>query len=1115
MAEDKLHSYGSFSYKTINEKIKEILDARSKLNNTVQVAMPFVKATTTIRHDYLGPGNIGFTLGLHGIDNDVKYTDMYALQNGTDPLIGYTYTNSGMTQLVYAVNPSIIPTGIGQIFDSQANIFPDNSNFVRIPPPGITNLTIGRNKNGLLAAGQLQISIPSLVQLETLHRTFLVPGVGMILEWGQQFAPYPTNEEFLQKPDISEYMFPWHNRAELERILDKIARRELSLKDDILDKYVYPSYGQYMWMFGRVGNFQIKSNSDGSFTANVKLVGPSEDSWAYSTKNTVVPRKDASSKYFCVSDANSIYSYFADTVIGGLNLKTLLDKVIKNSESKLKNWEGHVVKFDQGQQENGDPAPATQTPTTEQKTFADDQEAYFMTWRFFVNVVVNSSEFGVKAILKRAGMDDKKLETIGLLLPYATGTNREITDIPRLSYVDDPKESFVGCNKYLRSVDPSTLIIVNELAAQEAEKNPQYASGDGQSVIKNTADSKKMAKMGFFERSATKYLTDSANPDLGFLSTGVWINHKALVNSMISGDTFLRGIVNLLERMNNATMNYWQLTVDGIDSDSEYKHPQNYTVIDANYRENSEKAVDKFLKDVHTFNKYIRNQDGTLVGSDVIDCSIDLSLPKRLFAQIATLGLLSQKEIENVSQMEVQEDSGVSMKVSDPNNTLAEMFGILSLSTKDETGQCPDLTILPVDETQPSLSTCGKSNAQTTAATAGQGYQVANASQLGGAYAAAKVGSPSPNTNTSSPEDVSNSELCRKCQPCLAAEQIAATSTPTPLTLAAPFSINQQTVQEFSNLNFLENTYGSTVSRQLLADINAALSGTGMRAVVNSAWRFPGQAGSAGVKSRHVRGLAIDIAGINENGKYYDAETPDGDQKLTQLANKLTQAGYVRSNGENPSLKKVILWQVSGHFNHLHVSRLDDTETVPPPTTIVPPNKVTQQTVQATAIEQCYQNIGNGNAQVGRSLCVQCKRAKEVVRQNQEKAKVEEAVQAAIRNFPGLQDVFRYVEIFPDTMVASITGNANGIFSNAFGASPGALSIGGDIVLPGINGLRVGELFWIDRIPAFYRAFGAFQILSIEDTIDTSGWKTKIHARFNYLGGRWKEVMYNKLGLAK
>lgn len=109
------------------------------------------------------------------------------------------------------------------------------------------------------------------------------------------------------------------------------------------------------------------------------------------------------------------------------------------------------------------------------------------------------------------------------------------------------------------------------------------------------------------------------------------------------------------------------------------------------------------------------------------------------------------------------------------------------------------------------------------------------------------------------------------------------------------------------------------------------------------------------------------------------------------------------------------------------------------------------------------------------------------------------------RQFPGLNKLFRYVEMFPEQMTAKIARDSNDSTSNSFGAAPGSLSISADLIMPGINGLRVGELFWVDRIPAFYRAFGAFQIMSIEDIVDMEGWKTKVHARFNYLGKEWRQ----------
>jgi hypothetical protein len=1170
------HNFSSFSYKIINKNIRDILDARSRLDNTVQVAMPFVKATTTIQHSYLDNdlSNMGFTLGLHGINEDVKYQDMYHSQDGLTPLIGYTYTDKGTTKRIYAKNPATEDIArVGQIFDPRTELltYPNTKPFVRIPPPGITNVKISRGaRGGKVGLAEIQLNIPSLIQLESLHRTFLIPGVGLVLEWGQQFAPYDktnpiitrdastTSEELrAQLYDVSDYMFPWHNRQELVRVLDALARRSYGL-DDILEKYVYPSNGQYMWMFGRIGNFSVKSNADGSFNATVKIAGQSEDEWAYSTKMTVVPRKDSSSKYFCASDANSVRSYFTNTVsdLGG-NFKSLLDTIASNRQlpPALADWKNHVVIVPQGNQTQGDPQPTTQTPVTTEKTFGEEDDAYFITWRFFVNVVINDPNYGVRNIFARAGVDDKKLSTIGLLKSYADGPNRENKDVGSVQRIDDPKESYVGMNKHLRSIDPSTLLIVNKQAVTLAKDNPQYQiAAIDEDLLRDTEFTNAL------EKATVSFDASSGERDRGFLSSGVWINHKAVISAMLNADTILRGVSNLLERMNAATMNYWQLALDVSEGDSVLNEPNSYSVVDANWFESSDKAVAEFIENVHIFNKYVRvNNNGTLVGSDVLECTLDLSLPKRLFAQIATLGIIQPSEIAQLNAVEQkvgdvvtptdtarENEENFAMKIADPNNSLARMFGIATISEINfQTSRSMDLTVLPVDERQALLkSTCGKTNTQLVAGAGGQGFQVANTS--------------TPQAGSSEPADrkaefdkataKEKTDICQKCKPCLEARAAEISSTDSGIGKAV---ISGTTMTELPSLKFEPEQIGQQVSAQLLVDVNAAIleAGGGDYIVnVNSAVRY----GSAS-PSRHIKGRALDLGTVfqRSTGREYSIrgatstesyDRPDTFGRVTEelfnrVAGILQQKGYKLNVGE-PGNAKAILWKTNvggNHFDHMHVSNTELPQQVPTPTPTQPgPSAPTENPLGATGpsptptvtsaqqstnvcsdavIEEIGRSVGGTGSdfEKGNTACAECERATKLLALT--KQTTQSSIDAAVRKFSGYRHVPKYVEIFPETMVAEITKSSTDNESNAFGAAPGSLSISGDITIPGINGLRIGELFWIDRIPAFYKAFGAFQVLSLEDVIGIDGWQTKVHSRFNYLGAVWRNSMFRKLGI--
>jgi hypothetical protein len=1379
----------SFAYKTINSSIRAILDARSNMNNTVQMAMPFVKATTTVgnMNDILGEGNIGFTLGVHGYPDQNLLTENIYTPQGGYPLIGYTYTSDGSGVKLIEANldslymsrkeSSIDIKKMIQFFDNGAELYSSGGegSKIVIPPPGITGVNITRNRAGVVSAATINFSVPILPQLEMLHRTFLIPGVGMVLEWGQQFAKDTSidyGEGGLTDSTIQQNTFPWYDVEKRTELFEKLRLNRYGFPD-LLRDYVYPTQGQYMWMFGRVGNFDVKSNSDGSYECSVKIVGPAEDSWAYSVVNTVLPPKDLSGT-ICVEDANSVATYFANTT-DGLNLKSLLETVQNDTNHP---WHKHVIKFEKPANSEGEPTVETTDVNLSEDKFFNTKDSYFFTWRFFVNVVLNDEEVGVKKIFKKAGLTDAEIGKIALLQPYADGPDRRVTDVANISTLNDPYESFVGYNKFLRSHDPGTMIIINNVAVREAIKyiNEQRPTIREQ-LFADSPEAAKMASLGSFTESTRSIPLEERTPppqkpnqttqlDKGFLSTGVWLNHKRVAQCMVGADTVIMGITNLLQNMSGATSGFWQLALDISEPDSESggeRTAYNYSVIDINYRENSTRAVDKLLKGeerIHVFNKYIRSSDGQLRGSDVIDCTVDLALPKRMFSQIATLGLVQPKDIQAATGEEQTDPDapGMNAVAGDVNEALRKMFAITSISP--ENGVSVDLTMPTTDERKKWFAgkTCGQVESNTTAGTGGANNSAA----------------PPSTDALAKKEDLEKeieklkkdleSDKCKQCtQTTTPATQPTQTTTPatqptpTPAKPPLPGTADGPATLPKDTRNYIENTpwsagfisyvmqasgtsfpaagahvtYSNSIRKGFsgwsaldpattslrvgdVVVVNRCIKFEGKKCVQMNNLRFdsatwsgpthgdivtsisdgkivtlggnvadtvkittykststgtivaatgaivvlrpsqqqaskivdtanaeyqkwfsnkwvetnpaafdslnayykagkltntlkgPSNAQVASPASRDPLGTFRTANGSEGEGKITDILVPrqsvggktalvvqldtgkvvrrignrnwrnhnPGNLEFGKTAKKFGAIGsdvrfaifpdyqsgraakefllfinpepngkgniyknmtvrqaiadYAPPN-ENDTAKyqRLIIEAVGGDFvlgtltteqRNRMLNAMERFEGYVPGTIEVrdspssPPQPTTTPTV--TAAPQSVRP--SRQTPTTSPQCVECNKNKQLLEQKQKQLASNNAIDnkkdEIVRLFPGLERVFKYIELFPEWMISNIRGTADGNSSNAFGASPGALSIAADITLPGINGLRIGELFWLDRIPAFYRTFGAFQIINLTDSIDVSnGWTTKINARFNYLGVAWRDEMYSRI----
>jgi murein DD-endopeptidase MepM/ murein hydrolase activator NlpD len=1139
------HRNNSFSYKTIDPRVRAMLLKRSLLNNTTQVGMPFIKVTSTLDlPGILGADNWGFTLGIHSTPEDLKYRNIYSNKSVADGsnleyLIGYTYNKRGgettnvYTKTIDSAEPLIELIDVGGTLVSGLG----TNTFAFVPPPGITGAKISRNRDGRVAIAHIDFTVPTLPQLEMLHRTFLVPGMGMIVEWGQQYAPRidSAKEDPLSPEMINSRFFPWHRSEELPDLFKRLGNKQVGIQE-ILENYTYPSEGKYTWMYGNVANFSVKGNADGSFNCQVRIIGPHEDSWAYNVINTVVPVRGGSGE-ICPQGVYSVSEYLTGTS-DALNLKTLLQKVY--NETILPDWRGHVVRIENGNRKDegegdldaevrdegvltlGDNNRITNTSAIDAAGFGEDENAYYMTWRFFVNVVLNDPDYGIKAIFRSAGMTSDEINNIGLLRPYKDLDNG--FNVGPLSLVNDPYESFVGNNRYLRSIDISSLVIVNETAVRVArthlfpytdEETLNSLFGDGNSVAGNTPAGRLIARGDFHETGDVDAAEGQLTRDKGLLSTGVWLNHKAVVETMVSSNTILGGISNLLQRMNSATSNYWNLMIDdspptrfeGIDDASLETETQNYVVVDASYYENAEYALKNFLNDVYVFNKYIRNSSGGLVGSELIESNVELSLPQTLFAQIATLGLVQR---EDIAQGEAKDALTIGV-----NDTLRKMFAITSLYGSDD--NIPDLTKQKdpgVDRTLLVDAYCGGTLNRTENSETGVGSRVSNQqpsvlripvptesptlSDLAGLDRFGGVARSSAiNATSQRVENILDSSLCR--QECLT------TTAPTPL-------VPTESASESLVLT-LVNGVPMTNPTRGVGPISSPYG-------VNRAFR--GGEPHKGIDIAMPVGTAIYAAHSGKIKTAQNSTTAGNFIEIVSDQNNQITTRYLHLQafavGVGNDVTRGQLIGYSGDTGvttgpHLHFEIRQGSPAINA-TTLIDLNPDALFTTNATN----PRSVSPTASQYLDTLeCVPCRDAEREIQRAAEQARQEDRTRLAIgnraeralRRFNNLRGILRYNEIMPDIMVSRIARDSNGNESNAFGAAPGTLAIKANMKMPGIAGLRVGELFWIDRMPLFYRAFGAFQTMTIEDDITISGWTTSVSARFNYLGAAWKQSVVN------
>ena len=108
------------------------------------------------------------------------------------------------------------------------------------------------------------------------------------------------------------------------------------------------------------------------------------------------------------------------------------------------------------------------------------------------------------------------------------------------------------------------------------------------------------------------------------------------------------------------------------------------------------------------------------------------------------------------------------------------------------------------------------------------------------------------------------------------------------------------------------------VNDALLSGICSAAKAAGVNVKITTAVSDHPVETDSGSISRHSTGNGVDISIINGKAVKDASNKPNVDN----FVNELEQLGYVRnSEGSN---KKSVLWQMADHYNHVHVSNMEE-----------------------------------------------------------------------------------------------------------------------------------------------------------------------------------------------
>ena len=420
------------SYEQLNvfdDSILSELNERRKSTNLVQTRTPFLRYTTTV--DFGGKTSPNLTNSikyLGGNYGDVTFPDYNGCKFFTLGMHGWDNKNYSDMYNSQGNNGLIVGTTYKDGKQTLVKTF--NKNTISpnsYPPPGIESATVERLRNGNVLKMTINVVCYTQAQLDMLDVLAFAPGMDCVLEWGNIIST-PSGTKSLSK--ILDF-------SKTDTIETLKTLKTKNYRDKFIKEWCEPNNFNYDFALAQIANVKTTLENN-KYKVTVIAYGPADNLMyvsAYAT--TVKPEINKTT-------SSTIRDYFSPNA-GFLNELETAD-----TNPLLK--DGSVVKFDEKVDEAKkilDPNTAIQVGQTNDY---GQERTFYIRFDKFINYFLNTQLAGI------ANQGSRTLIT--KFVSDINVTTDGTTNIP------------LGWNKFLRSTDPSILLIRNLKAIDPLNSPP-------------------------------------------------------------------------------------------------------------------------------------------------------------------------------------------------------------------------------------------------------------------------------------------------------------------------------------------------------------------------------------------------------------------------------------------------------------------------------------------------------------------------------------------------------------------------------------------------------------------------------------------------------------------